>query len=61
MDLNAKGAGAIADQSAFTVVVARKVQLKDGPNLVLNSNYAGTSVPVPQGVGPTGGIVALSK
>ena len=59
MDLDAKGAGAIADQSAFTVVVARRVQLKDGPNLVLNSNYAGTSVPVPQGVGPTGGIVAL--
>lgn len=61
IDLDTKGAGAIADKSAFTVVVTRRVQLKDGPNLVLNSNYAATSVPVPQGVGPTGGIIAIAK
>ncbi|GGH28862.1 hypothetical protein GCM10007036_38360 [Alsobacter metallidurans] len=61
IDLDTKGPGALADKSAFTVVVTRRVQLKDGPNLVLNSNYAGSSVPVPQGVGPTGGVIAMTK
>ncbi|HKH34594.1 MAG TPA: hypothetical protein VKA80_10610, partial [Beijerinckiaceae bacterium] len=42
----------IADQSAYTVVVARRVELYSGPNLVLNANYGDTDVPVPKGVGP---------
>jgi Flp pilus assembly protein TadG len=45
----------IADQSAWTVVVAKSVQLTGSPNLVINANYAGSNVPVPNGVGPTGG------
>lgn len=51
----------VADQSAYTVVVARQVNLYEGPNLVLNANYEGTSVPVPKGVGPLGGRVVLSQ
>ena len=41
----------IADQSAWTVIVARSIQLKENPDLVINKNYAGSSVPVPGGVG----------
>ena len=52
---------AIADQSAYTVIVARTIELQSGPNLVLNANYGATNVPVPQGVGPTGSTVALSQ
>jgi hypothetical protein len=51
----------VADQSAYTVVVARQVNLYEGPNLYLNANYDGTSVPVPKGVGPLGGRVVLSQ
>lgn len=51
----------IADRSAYTVIVARTVEIFDGPDLVLNSDYNATSVPVPKGVGPMGSTVRLVK
>ncbi|GJD54374.1 TadE/TadG family type IV pilus assembly protein [Methylobacterium dankookense] len=51
----------VADQSAYTVVVAQQVNLYEGPNLYLNANYEGTSVPVPKGVGPISGKLMLSQ
>ncbi len=51
----------IADKSAYTVVVARTVEIFDGPDLVLNSDYGATSVPVPKGVGPVGSTVRLVR
>jgi hypothetical protein len=51
----------IADRSAYTVVIARTVEIFDGPDLVLNSDYTATSVPVPKGVGPVGSTVSLVK
>lgn len=51
----------VADQSAYTVVVAQQVNLYEGPNLYLNANYEGTSVPVPKGVGPLSGKLMLSQ
>jgi hypothetical protein len=51
----------IADKSAYTVIVARTVEIFDGPDLVLNSDYNATSVPVPKGVGPIGSAVRLLK
>jgi hypothetical protein len=42
----------VADQSAYTVVVARQIRMEAGPDLVLNTNYGGTDIPVPDGVGP---------
>jgi hypothetical protein len=42
----------VADESAYTVVVARQLQLEAGPDLVLNTNYGATDIPVPEGVGP---------
>jgi hypothetical protein len=44
----------VADLSPFTVMVVNKLDLYDGPNVVLNSNYSGATVPVPQGLGPLG-------
>jgi hypothetical protein len=43
----------VASESAYTVVVARQIRMDAGPTLVLNSNYSGTDIPVPEGVGPT--------
>ena len=46
-----KNKNRVADQSAWTVIVARSIQLRENPDLVINRNYAGSSVPVPSGVG----------
>ncbi|MFK5598639.1 TadE/TadG family type IV pilus assembly protein [Methylobacterium sp. HMF5984] len=51
----------VADQSAYTVIVAQQINLYEGPNLVLNANYAATSVPVPKGVGPVSGRLLLTQ
>lgn len=41
----------IADQSDYTVIIARKFEMKDGPELVLNTDYESSLIPVPDGVG----------
>lgn len=51
----------VADRSAYTVIVARRLDLFEGPNLILNSDYAASDVPVPTGVGPVPGSVALTR
>ena len=51
-----------ADQSEYTVIVAKEFELRDGPELVLNTNYGGTPIPLPDGVGNKGHpTVRLSK
>ena len=42
----------IADQSEYTIIVANRFELRQGPNLVLNTDYDRTDIPVPAGVGP---------
>lgn len=42
----------VADRSAYTVIVAQRLELYAGPNLVLNTDYGSTDIPVPQGLGP---------
>ncbi len=41
----------VADQSDYTIIIAREFELRDGPELVLNTDYAGSDIPVPDGVG----------
>ena len=50
----------VADLSAYTVIVARQIEVKDA-NLVVNSDYGGTDVPVPEGVGPNSQFVRVGK
>ena len=42
----------IAEGSAYTIIVARRVFMNRSANLYLNSNYSRSDVPVPEGVGP---------
>ena len=49
----------VADQSPWTIVVANKLKVSDSANLVINSDYYVSSVPVPAGVGP--GKVRLTQ
>jgi hypothetical protein len=47
-----EGSADVARDSAWTVIVARMLQLKGSPSLVINANYSSSTVPVPEGVGP---------
>jgi Flp pilus assembly protein TadG len=51
----------IADKSAYTVLVVKQLHLYSGPNLILNTDYSATDVPVPMGVGPFSARVFLSN
>lgn len=51
----------VADQSAYTVIIARMINLYDGPDLVLNARYGSTDVPVPNGVGPSSADTQLTQ
>jgi hypothetical protein len=42
--------GSVAGSSAFTAIVAQRIELSSSGNLVLNSNYGGTDVPVPSSI-----------
>jgi len=51
----------VADLSAYTAVIVNKLNLKDAPKLVLNTNYHQTQVPVPKGVAAMTGTTALVR
>lgn len=51
----------VADQSAYTIIVADALLLYGGPELILNTNYSATAVPVPKGVGPRDSVISLSQ
>jgi len=52
----------LADKSDYTVIIARKFDMKDGPELVLNTDYENSPIPVPEGVGnKSRPIVRLAK
>ncbi len=52
-------AGDVARYSDWTVLVASALQMNGSPNLFINANYRGSSVPVPAGVGPRNGASRL--
>jgi hypothetical protein len=43
--------GTVAENSLWSVVIARTIALTGDSTLVINDNYAGSGVPVPKGVG----------
>jgi Flp pilus assembly protein TadG len=51
----------VADQSAYTIVVANQFSLSAGPTMVLNTNYSATTIPVPAGLGPLSGHSVLTQ
>ena len=56
-----EGSAEVARDSAWTVIVAREVQLKGAPSLFINANYEFSDVPVPEGVGPRAGDSRLVR
>ena len=52
----------VADKSEYTVIIAREFELRDGPELVLKTDYANSPIPLPDGVGNKAhSTVRLSK
>lgn len=51
----------IAENSEYTAIIADRIQLAGKTTLVLNANYALTSVPVPAGLAGAGGQVFLRE
>lgn len=45
--------GSVAQESAWSVIVARAITMTNNPVLVINSDYVNSGVPVPDGVGPS--------
>lgn len=50
----------VAQDSAYTAIIAREIEIDEGPTLVLNSDYGATNVPVPDGI-RIGSQVVLSE
>jgi len=57
------GGNTVADRSDFTIIIASSLELAYGPNIVLNTNYSDSDVPVPDGVGnqSPGGTIRLTR
>lgn len=60
-ELRVDASSPVADQSAYTAIVARTMRLYGGPHLILNTNYDQTPVPVPSGVSGTDQPIALIR
>lgn len=51
----------VADQSAYTSIIANKLELDIQPVLVLNSDYGATDIPVPGALSGISGKIVLSR
>jgi Flp pilus assembly protein TadG len=47
----------VAAESAYTAIIVKTLELDEGPDVVLNSDYGGTDVPVPDGLKGSGTVV----
>jgi Flp pilus assembly protein TadG len=58
-ELEVTGSSTVAEDSAWSVIVADSLTMKESPTLVINRNYTASNVPVPNGVGPSNGAPRL--
>ena len=49
----------VGAKSAYTAIIVQKLVVQNGPNLVLNSNYSATTVPVPEGIVTSSQVVLV--
>jgi Flp pilus assembly protein TadG len=57
--LSIRAKNKVAEASAYTVIVARKIKVGVTTEMHINANYGATAVPVPTGLGPQTGKVRL--
>lgn len=54
-------AGFIGQKSKWTAIIANQIEIKNGPSLEINSDYDGSTIPVPEGIWPTTGFASLTN
>jgi len=59
--LRVSGNREVAEDSNWTVTLANRMEVRGSTTLVVNSDYAGSNVPVPRGVGPREGGTRLIR
>jgi hypothetical protein len=50
----------VGKESDWTAIIVKQLKVTAGSTLVMNTNYDGSKVPVPDGVGPSSGRVVLA-
>jgi Flp pilus assembly protein TadG len=50
----------VANQSAYTAIISNRLELSEGPELVLNSDYGASDVPVPDGIRASQSVVLIN-
>ena len=60
-ELDVATAGNVAQDSAWSIIVADTLTLTQNPVLVINNSYVGSGIPVPDGVGPNGDAPRLTR
>lgn len=60
-DLIIDGQHPIADESNYTVIIAKSFKLSNGPNLVIKTDYHLSDIPLPQGVGAQDVTIRLKR
>lgn len=51
----------VGQRSAWTAIIANRIESRKGPRVVINANYAGSAIPVPTGIAPERGRALLIK
>ncbi len=59
--LEVKGKSKFAELSDWTAIIVRELQVENGPEIHLNSDYAGSDIPVPDGIAGESGRVFLTE
>ena len=47
-------ASRVGQLSNWTAIIARQIEIMHGPSLQINADYGASTIPVPDGIGPTG-------
>jgi len=59
--LRVRGQSRFADLSDWTAIIAREILVEQGPEIRLNSNYASSDIPVPEGIAGKTGHAYLTR
>ena len=60
-ELDISANGNVAENSAWSVIIAKSINISNNAQLVINKNYVGSGVPVPEGVGNAAGSPRLTN
>ncbi len=53
-------ASKVGQKSSWTAIIANRISVGNGPNIVINADYASSTIPVPDGIGG-GDVVRLKR